>query len=74
MSAGEAWRQAIAKAEILLSEGEAEEDVSGIADAVSAFNTALRLAPRSDAPLIGPKRSPACRPGCGRSGRGSTTR
>ena len=34
----EAWRQAIAKAEILLSEGEAEEDISGIADAVSAFN------------------------------------
>ena len=47
----EAWRQAIAKAEILLSEGEAAEDISGIADAVSGFNVALKLAPRSEAPL-----------------------
>ena len=27
MSAGEAWRQAIAKADLLLSEGEAAEDM-----------------------------------------------
>ena len=51
MSADEAWRQAIAKAEILLSEGEAAEDISGIADAVSGFNAALKLAPRAEAPL-----------------------
>jgi tetratricopeptide (TPR) repeat protein len=51
MSADEAWRQTIAKAEVLLAEGEAAEDISGIADAVSGFNTALRMAPRADAPL-----------------------
>ncbi len=47
----EAWRQSIAKAELLLSEGEADEDIVGIADAVSGFNAALKLAPRNEAPL-----------------------
>ena len=51
MSAGEAWRQAIARAEVLLAEGEAAEDMSVIADAVSGFNAALRLASRTEAPL-----------------------
>ncbi len=37
MSAGEIWRQTIAKAEVLLAEGEAAEDISGIADAVSGI-------------------------------------
>ena len=45
----EAWRQSIAKAELLLSEGEAAEDIAGIADAVSGFNAALKLAPRNEA-------------------------
>ena len=47
----EAWRQASAKAEILLSAGAAAEDIPGIADSVSAFNVALKLAPRAEAPL-----------------------
>ena len=47
----EAWRQSIAKAELLLSEGEAAEDIAGIADAVSGFNAALKLATRNEAPL-----------------------
>src|SRR3984885_13011769 len=51
MSGSQAWRQTIAKAEVQLSEGEAAEDISGIADAVSSFNAALKLAPRADAPL-----------------------
>jgi len=51
MSADQAWRQTIAKAELLLSEGEAAEDISGIADAVSGFNTALKLTSRAEAPL-----------------------
>ena len=51
MSANEAWRQTIAKAEFLLSEGEAEEDISGIADAVSGFNAALKLRRAREAPL-----------------------
>ena len=51
MSAGEPWRQAIAKAEVLLAEGEAAEEISVIADAVSGFNAAVKLAPRAEAPL-----------------------
>ena len=51
MSADGVWRQTVTRAEILLSEGEAEENIAGIADAVSAFNTALKLAPRADVPL-----------------------
>ena len=51
MSADEAWRQAIAQAEIMLAEGEAADDMSVIADAVSGFNAALKLAPRADLPL-----------------------
>src|SRR5579883_2131256 len=51
MTAAEVWRQTIAKAEVLLSEGEASEDISGIADAVSTFNAALKLAPRGEVPL-----------------------
>ena len=42
MTSSEAWRQTIAKAELLLSEGEADEDIPGIADAVSAFNSTER--------------------------------
>ncbi len=37
MSTNEAWRQAIARAEVLLQEGEAAEDIPLIADAVSGF-------------------------------------
>ncbi len=51
MSGDEPWRQAIARAEVLLAEGEAAEDISVIADAVSGFNAALKLAPRADVPL-----------------------
>ena len=51
MSADEAWRQTMARAEILLQEGEAAEDMSVIADAVSGFNAALKLAPRPQVPL-----------------------
>ena len=69
MSADEAWRQAIARAEVLLQEGEAAEDMSVIADAVSGFNAALKLASRaSSAAGLGEDAEPAeCR--TARSGR-----
>ena len=52
MSGSQAWRQTIAKAELQLSEGEAAEDISGIADAVSNFNAALKLAPLIRRPIL----------------------
>src|SRR5580658_9594711 len=50
MSTLEPWRDAVARADALLTEGEAADDVGVIATAVSAFHAALKLAPRPSAP------------------------
>ena len=46
----------MARAEVLLQEGEAAEDMSVIADAVSGFNAALKLASRAQCRWTGRRR------------------
>ena len=45
-----AWREALMHADGLLRDGEATDDIGLIATAVSAFQAALKLAPRRGAP------------------------
>ena len=68
MSAGEAWRQTIAKAEVLLAEGEAAEDISVSPMRSPASTPRLRWRRAQMRRWTGRRRRAGCPPRCGPSG------